>query len=201
MQAKGEPPCERRSLKSPVLVLNKTWTAIGTSTVRHSLVAMFRGAANGLCVETFTLFDWDMWLSHEQPPKVNGTVLTVRGPIPAPEVIVLTRYDRLHAMQPSFDGRGVFIRDSYHCQYCKKRFPLHLLTVDHVLPRSRGGETSWENCVSACTECNQRKADRTPKEAGMPLPKVPAKLRWDPVLKVSPTARPESWRSLLGRTG
>ena len=190
-----------RSLNSPVLVLNRSWTAIGTSTVRRSLVAMFRGVAAGLCVKTFALYDCNAWVDDNNPPTVSGTIRTPAGFVPAPEVVVMLSYDRLHATQPSVDSRGIYIRDGYRCQYCIRRLPPSELTIDHVLPRSRGGPTPWENCVTACVPCNQKKADRTPKEAGLLLAARPVRLRWDPVMRVSPSVRPESWKQLLGRAG
>lgn len=188
-----------RNLNSPVLILNKSWTAVGTATVRDSLVAMIRGAAAGFCVETYRLFDWEMWVNPEDPPKVSGFVRSTSTNIPAPEVVILTRYDKLRARQSAFDNHGLFIRDGYCCAYCGKKFTYENLTVDHVLPRSRGGGTTWENCVAACVPCNQRKADRTPKEARLALKTRPFQPRWNPVMHISPARMPESWRMLLSR--
>lgn len=94
---------------------------------------------------------------------------------PLPGVIRLKIYIR------SFHHRGllrctrknVFARDDHRCQYCLRRFPVKELTLDHVLPRSRGGRDSWSNIVSACSGCNRRKGDRLPSECGMQLQRRP----------------------------
>lgn len=92
-----------------------------------------------------------------------------------------------------FDRRQMYIRDGFACRYCGVRGVR--LTVDHVLPQSRGGANSYENCVSACVRCNNKKADRTPEEAGMPLLLVPE----TPMSKmiVNKKGAPEQWRPFL----
>lgn len=79
-----------------------------------------------------------------------------------------------------FKRRYVFARDKWTCQYCGQRLPAEDLTYDHVVPRARGGLTRWENIATSCSPCNHRKGDRTPREAGMRLIKVPKKPRWMP---------------------
>lgn len=89
------------------------------------------------------------------------------GAMPFPKVIALVRYvyKKWLDRPARWHRGGVFIRDNHRCAYCNKK----ATTIDHVFPRSRGGEWSWENCVAACEECNFFKADRTPEEAGMVL--------------------------------
>lgn len=99
------------------------------------------------------------------------------GPWPWPRVIRLLRYisPKWLYRPAGWHRGGVFIRDGHRCAYCGSS---KAMTIDHVLPRSRGGEWSWLNCVAACESCNNRKGDRTPTEAGMPLrfvPYVPAR--------------------------
>ncbi len=79
-----------------------------------------------------------------------------------------------------FSRRHVFVRDRFSCQYCGQRFPTRDLTFDHVMPKSRGGRTCWNNIVTSCRECNQEKAGRTPDEAGMPLLNQPHAPSWLP---------------------
>jgi 5-methylcytosine-specific restriction endonuclease McrA len=81
----------------------------------------------------------------------------------------------------TFSRRNLFKRDRFTCQYCGEQPGTEELTIDHVLPRSRGGVSTWENCVLACIECNHRKANMTPAEAGMPLKKDPARPNWRPL--------------------
>jgi 5-methylcytosine-specific restriction endonuclease McrA len=92
-----------------------------------------------------------------------------------PQVIHLTRYEKIPKQRGSFSRRTLFQRDGFLCQYCGCRPGTEELTVDHVVPRVQGGKTEWENCVASCIECNAKKAGRTPKQAGMKLNCVPQK--------------------------
>jgi len=85
-----------------------------------------------------------------------------------PSVIALREYVPLER-RPAFTRFNVFLRDRFQCQYCNDQFPAEQLTFDHVLPRSRGGRTTWQNVVTACQCCNLEKGSRTPQESGMPL--------------------------------
>lgn len=92
-----------------------------------------------------------------------------------PSILRLKDYAPRHVKKKRYNRAGIFKRDNYTCQYCAKSFKHNELTIDHVLPRSMGGQTSWENCVTSCNPCNNRKADRTPKMAKMALLKKPTK--------------------------
>jgi len=98
----------------------------------------------------------------------------------------------------TFCRQNIYFRDEWMCQYCTTKHTPKELTFDHVLPKSQGGETSWENVVAACHPCNQKKGGRTPREAGMKLIKEPIKPKWVPVLTIRMRANdPESWRNFL----
>jgi len=107
--------------------------------------------------------------------RVEDADAVLRTPsrvVPVPSVVRLARYVRRpHRQKVAFNRRNLFRRDDHRCQYCRKRGSD--LTLDHVLPRSRGGSTSWENVVACCRACNARKRDRTPDEAGMALDRPP----------------------------
>jgi len=190
----------KRTLNSPVLVLNKAWQAIGTTTVKDAICDIMRGAAKGFCPVSFNMYTWDQWVAEDDnAPQVCSTIKASSSKvIPAPETIILTRYDKLHKKTLYLGGRTIYIRDEFTCRYCKKRKKTKELSIDHVIPKSRGGPNTWENCVTACVDCNQKKADRTPREAGLPpvVPK-PMKPKWSPVGHISPAARLESWEKLL----
>lgn len=106
---------------------------------------------------------------------------------------------RLHAKHRSdkkvrFSRHNVFWRDKFHCQYCFRHQPLNRLTIDHVLPQSRGGKTSWENVVSACAPCNTKKGNKLPHEANMKLKNRPLKPNWSPQLYLRlKKDDPEEW--------
>tara|TARA_R100000664_G_scaffold10265_2_gene16968 strand:+ start:814 stop:1329 length:516 start_codon:yes stop_codon:yes gene_type:complete len=84
-----------------------------------------------------------------------------------PAVIVLTRVVKYHFGGIVCNRQNIIWRDNNRCQYCAKIFPTEILTIDHVIPKSRGGEKSWINLVAACKKCNQKKGCRTPQECGM----------------------------------
>ncbi len=114
-------------------------------------------------------------LMHEVAERVEDgdkVLRSVNRSFPVPSVIRLKRFVRRPFRQRvAFNRRNVFKRDDHACQYCGERS--NDLTLDHVLPRSRGGSTSWENVVACCNRCNARKRDRTPEEAGMRLLRGP----------------------------
>lgn len=99
-----------------------------------------------------------------------------------PAVVKLTRNYHKHNYEVPLDRWHLFARDAWTCQYCGKRFSSKDLTFDHVVPQSRGGRTNWLNIVAACHSCNQRKANKTPREALMPLLRKPLRPRWMPWL-------------------
>lgn len=120
-----------------------------------------------------------------------------------PAVVRLVTTFSLHQQKIKFSRQNVLARDRWRCQYCGAKHPAGVLTLDHVLPRSRGGKTCWENIVTACSECNSVKGNRTPEEAGMRLRKHPQRPRWLPLLAVIAARRamPPVWstycRSIL----
>ncbi|MFO1076541.1 MAG: HNH endonuclease [Planctomycetota bacterium] len=162
------------------------------TTVRRAVCLVFREAARVVSPESLSTYSFAEWLSQPLP---NGT-LAIRSPsiaIKIPEVILLAGYDRIPSHEAPFTRRNLFLRDDYTCQYCGRRCAADHLSVDHVLPRSRGGRTSWENCVLACVGCNARKADRTLKEVGFHLLRQPVRPRWSPYLNLRPSQRLDSW--------
>lgn len=140
-----------------VLVLNATFEAIGVVSARHAMKLVFKGRA--------VVQELSAYVIH-----------TSQMDIPLPDVIRLVHYRRVPRISRSFSRRGLLLRDQYTCMYCGSQLPVGDLTMDHVLPQSRGGPTTWENVVTSCRPCNLRKADLTPQEAGMMLLKKPVQL-------------------------
>lgn len=153
---------------------------------------VFREAARIVAPESLTTYTFDEWLDC----PITEETLVIRSPsvrLAVPEVILLTSYDRVPCHEAPFTRRNLFLRDDFTCQYCGHRCNSDRLSVDHVQPRSRGGRTSWENCVLACVGCNAKKADRTLKEAGFRLLRPPVRPRWTPYLNLRPSQRMDSW--------
>ena len=116
-----------------------------------------------------------------------------------PSVVRLKRYVRTfkRTMNARCTRRNVLMRDRYKCQYCGISCSISTITIDHVMPRSRGGKTVWDNVVAACHPCNRRKADRTPMEAGLPLLKIPKRPTWVDLLEESHRDLLDSWMPFL----
>jgi 5-methylcytosine-specific restriction endonuclease McrA len=186
----------RQVLQEPCLVLNRNWQAITFLPVQSAIVTVLRDMASVLDVEDYLLLSFDEWV--ELARDTGGTIRTPSRTIAAPEVIVLKKYGERPPRRVVFNRPNLYQRDAFTCQYCGVALPATSLTIEHVLPRSRGGPTSWENCVAACESCNARKADRTPQEAGMKLRKRPAQPRWSLELRV-PAATRAAWEPFLAK--
>ncbi len=165
------------------LVLNRSWVPIHLTTVRRALVMLFQSAAVAVEPESYTTFDFDQWL-RAGPQVARRAVRTPIYEIGAPEVVLLTRFDRLPGVSVPFSRRNLSRRDAHRCQYCGRRQATDQLTIDHVVPRSQGGATGWLNCVLACIPCNRKKSCRTPEQAGMKLLSRPTRPDWALALAV-----------------
>ena len=120
--------------------------------------------------------------------------------IKAPSVVRLLRYMRVGRKSPPLTRGNLLARDNFTCQYCAKELSAKDATLDHVIPRSQGGQTTWINIVCSCASCNRKKGGRTPKEARMALLSKPAKPDWLPVLHIKLHGKvPDSWYTFLGK--
>jgi len=118
--------------------------------------------------------------------------------IKMPAVVRLISRLRRQRQRVKFSRQNVLARDRWRCQYCGQKKRTVELTYDHVVPRAQGGKTSWENIVTACEDCNARKANRTPRQAGMKLRATPARPDWVPVFVIPLTGSvPDQWASYL----
>ncbi len=182
-------------LERPTLVLNRNWQPVNVATAARSLVLLFSGNARVVDPADYQTFSWEDW-SAMRPADDELFVQAVHYRLRVPEVITLTGYDRLPSANVAFNRRNIFRRDKFVCQYCGRQPGSDELTIDHVIPRAQGGESTWDNCVLACTECNHRKADRTPRQAGMRLRNEPTRPRWRP-LYTTGGMRIESWSKFI----
>ena len=187
-----------KTLDQPTLVLNRCWQPIGVITVARALVTVWNERARVVDPHNYQTFDWEDW-SALTPSEIDPVIRTGSGVVRAPEVIVLIRYDRVPSRRIPFSRSNLFRRDRETCQYCGERPGRSKLTIDHIVPRSQGGGSTWENCVSACSRCNTRKANRTPNQAGMPLNEQPVRPRWS-VHFTADHGPMESWSQFLRHT-
>ena len=182
-------------LQRPTLVLNRSWQPINVASVARALILLWNDSAQVVDPIDYQLFDWSDW-SRLVPDQDEQFIQSVRQKIRVPEVITLTQFDRMPTQAVTFSRRNVFKRDKMTCQYCGKQPGSEELTIDHVVPRAQGGRSSWTNCVLACVDCNSRKADRTPAEAGMRLRKKPVRPTWKPIY-AQRMNRIESWSKFI----
>ncbi len=163
-------------LADSVLVLNRNWLAVRICTVKRALILLYRDMAQVVTPE-YETYDFESWCELSRTAR-SRVVHTTRFQIRVPDVIKLIGYTRTPPLDVKFNRRNIFLRDNFTCQYCGKKAVRDELTIDHIIPRSRGGRSSWENVVIACVECNARKGDRTPGEAGLRLRRKPKKPHW-----------------------
>jgi 5-methylcytosine-specific restriction endonuclease McrA len=182
-------------LERSTLVLNRHWQPVHVTTVVRSLVMLWNDSARVVEPEEYRIYTWPEWAELEASPG-DPCIRTARGRLRAPDVISLTRYDRMPATAVAFSRRNVAKRDHHTCQYCGAQPGWDQITIDHILPRLRGGASSWTNCVAACVACNAEKADQTPEQAGMRLRKTPVRPLWKPLFAAR-EARVESWSRFL----
>lgn len=169
--------------KTIVLVLNRNWQAINSTTPALAFSQMATDVATGLDIQGkdwMVPVKWEDWLKLPVGEQ-DFSIGTVRGEIRVPLVVVLARFDRVPLKRPKFSLRNVWERDGGRCQYSGRKLSPKEGNIDHILPRSRGGGTTWENCVLADRDVNQRKADRTPDEAGLRLARDPERPQEIPV--------------------
>ena len=161
--------------KTTVLVLNRNWQAIHVKTPAEAFCMLASGAATALDVrgdDATVPVCWDAWLNLPVR-ECDQSVQTPRGAVRVPTVIVAANYAKVPLRRPRFGVRGIWERDGGTCQYTGRCLSREDGNIDHVVPRSRGGKSSWENCVLAHRDVNSRKADRLPQEAGLSLRKQP----------------------------
>lgn len=188
-------------INRPVLVLNKSWQAVHVTDVERAIVMLFSadGDRNKARVidpaKDFETFTWEDW-SQMKPAEDELAIHSGRDVFRVPEVILLSDYDKLPQNTVQFSRRQLYRRDNYMCQYCGARPGTEELSIDHIIPTSRGGGTTWTNCALACVPCNSKKADCTPKEAGMFLRREPQKPRFS-LIRCDKALVPLSWKNFL----
>lgn len=201
------PARAKTALDASVLVLNKLYMAIHIISVRRAFCLLCKDLAEVISMEDgqFATYDFESWREvsefralHFERNEDDDWIRTVDTQIQVPRVIRLMSYDRLPKQTVKFNRRNIFARDNNQCQYCGKKFPTSELSLDHVVPRSQQGKSTWENIVCACLDCNVRKGGRTPKQASMKLIREPVKPKRSPLLNLKMTnAKYQSWRTFL----
>ncbi len=184
-----------------VLILNKDFTAIGTCSVRRSLILLFSRKAKVVNQEEkiendeiwmgFQSYSWDEW--SKIPLKENeDCIKSSHLKFKIPEVIHLTDYEKFRHRRKNLKltAKNIYKRDDWTCVYCNKKYPKTYLSVDHLVPKSKGGSNSWTNLVTACRPCNRKKGSKNLSECGMKLHKTPHEPVWT---SIKPDQYPNLW--------
>jgi 5-methylcytosine-specific restriction endonuclease McrA len=201
-------PSQSSAFVASVLVVNRFYMAVHVVNVKRAFALLYRQLAEVLDIEDgqYANYDFDAWcemseLRADEKKIHDDWIRAVSFEIQVPRVIRLLGYDQVPKYAMRFNRRNLFARDGHQCQYCARVFPSSQLSLDHVLPRSRGGGTSWENVVCCCLRCNTRKGGRTPAEARMKLIRQPRRPHHNPLL-TSKMRSPkyQVWRAFMSRT-
>ncbi len=193
------------ALDASVLVLNRYYMAVHVISVRRAFCLLFKELAEVITIDDgrYVSFDFASWREVSEARALfkepdDDFIRTVQFEIQVPRIIRLLAYERFPRQKVKFNRKNLFARDGNRCQYCGKKFPTTELSLDHLVPRSRGGRATWENIVCACLRCNVRKGGRTPREAGMRLIRDPVEPKTSPVLSLKLSHRKyRSWKTFL----
>lgn len=195
------------SLDASVLVLNRVYSPVHVVSARRAFCLLCKEIAEIVNIEdgAYIAYDFESWLeicdlraAMGEQQEGEDWIQSVNFHLQVPRIVRLLRYDRVPRNAVKFSRRNVFLRDDFCCQYCGRRHASSGLSLDHVMPRSRGGETSWINIVTACLKCNVRKGGRTPREANMKLLNQPVRPRRNPIFTQQlASEKYECWRSFV----
>jgi 5-methylcytosine-specific restriction endonuclease McrA len=196
---------ETSVLSTSVLLLNRLYMAMRVVSAKRAMTLVYSQLAEIVSLEDgqYLTYDFDSWVEVSAAkaafePDSYDWITTVRFQIAVPKIIRLLVYDKLPRNGVKLNRRNLFARDQNRCQYCGKQYSTRELSIDHVVPRSQGGVTSWDNVVCACTRCNVKKGGRTPEQAHMKLIIRPIRPRRSPVLTIKLSdKRYASWKQFL----
>jgi len=166
-------------LSTNVLVLNRSYLPVDVTPLRRAFAMLYQGIARAVD-EQFATFDFKTW-SELAASEEHETIGIVDGIIRVPRVVLLQAYNKIPHREVRFSRHNIFLRDSSTCQYCGEGFSRKELNLDHVIPRSRGGRTSWVNIVTSCFRCNRRKGGHLLGEVGMHVLHQPRRPRWQAI--------------------
>jgi 5-methylcytosine-specific restriction endonuclease McrA len=183
-------------LSSSVLVLNRSYLPVHVTSARRAFSLLYQGIAR-VVDEQYQTFDFEAW-SQLAVARDAEAIGTPGGLIRVPRVIVLLAFDRLPRRHVRFSRINLMARDGFRCQYCGLKPHRSELNLDHVVPRSVGGRSTWENVVTSCVDCNRKKGGRTPRQAHMKLQQKPERPRWTPLANLMwSSVRYQEWRPFL----
>jgi len=182
---------------SSTLVLNKSWMAVQVCSVKRAIGLLYQGHAK-VVGEDYQVYNFDDWSEVSRRMVEVNSEEFITSPLLSlriPRVIVLLYYDKLPKATLKFSRKNILQRDKFTCQYCgkgpsgyktsSKWMEKNELSLDHVVPRCRGGKTTWQNIVACCLECNTKKGSRSLQELGWKLDKTPKAPKYHPTVNIS----------------
>ncbi|HEX7578773.1 MAG TPA: HNH endonuclease [Thermoanaerobaculia bacterium] len=182
-------------IESSVLVLNRGFAALTLTDVRRCFTLLYKGHVRAVLPD-YTTYAWEEW--RDVPVQTGDDFITTPSmTLRVPRVIQLLSCERPPRHDVKFSRHNIYVRDGNRCQYCGKRFQTSELSLDHVVPLSRGGPSTWDNVVCACLPCNVRKGNKLLDEAGLKLRRMPVKPKASPLGLLSPQRIHPSWRNFL----
>jgi 5-methylcytosine-specific restriction endonuclease McrA len=186
-------------LTRSVLTLNRDWNPIGITAAVNAFGLVLKGHAVIVDPTDYQEYDIKSWADASKAKEAfaDAVIRTPRLHLVVPEVIRLTGYSGQGERTVVFSRRNIFKRDRYTCQYCGSQPGPKELTIDHLVPKSRGGKSEWTNCVLACLKCNARKANLSVQAAKMTLRKIPKKPKWTALAHIPQSQRRMSWSAFL----
>ena len=180
------------------LVLNKHWKPVSFCSAYHGISKMLNEIALMLELPSYQLINGTDWMSMVCPEN-NGGILTTKGYLPAPEIIVAKFYEKLIYRNPACNRKNLLKRDGLKCQYTGEKLERENATIDHMLPKCRGGKTSWDNCVITSFNFNNKKGAKTPEEIKKKPLCNPTRPVWGLVDYIPENfVIPESWKHFVG---
>ncbi len=180
-----------------VLVLNKKWIPIKIISDNSAICKIFSGKAMSMSLD-LSLLTWEEWIDYSKKNKFFNTINGVNFFINKPFIIVQTSSCN-NIKKPKPTRKNIFIRDNFTCQYCGNVFNKSHLTIDHVIPRSKGGETTWTNSVTSCSKCNNKKSDKSINDSRMSLIKKPKEPSYYELFLNS--VKDKEWRIIIKKMG
>lgn len=191
------------TLNKPVLVLNKGWTPIHVVSVTAAISDIMVGSKCALDHESYIVYDSDGWFELPVQEGHSFIQLTRGKRIRVPEVVVCAEYNKIPKFTVKLNRRNVYLRDNFTCQYTGEKLTYDELNLDHVVPSSRGGRSTWDNLVACSIRINTLKGNKTPEEAGLKLIKPPRKPKWTPLYSsaINTKRSLDSWKKFLPNSG
>ena len=180
------------------LVLNKHWKPISFCSVYHGISKMMNERACMLTIPSYQVITGNEWMNMLSDDSENG-ILTTRGYLPVPEIIITKFYEKIIFRNPACNRKNLLRRDGLKCQYTGEYLDKEEATIDHMLPRCRGGKTTWENCVVTSFKFNNKKGAKTPDEIKKHPMCNPSKPVWSLIDYIPDSYKmPESWKYFIG---